>query len=471
MHALRRDLRQGVQLHVVQGTGGLGKSAFCTEALKLYVRLQWQPIALWCLDVEKVADPVAGLLPQLESTGDELCADKWPGVLAQYEQAAAQDENLRVSSEHLLFMLRGLVAASPRRLVLYLDNLESLQIDPAEGDPEEFAEWRNGDCAKFWNGLLELQREAPGRLAVLASSRYRHRDFGSVMPFDGLPQDALWRMLLWFPSLRRLSEKSRVWLLGKLSGHARAVEFLDRLIDASIRQWEYEHGSIWFYSGCLTPDEEQTEIIGKVLPKFYTQLSEDLLFDALWDGVLDLPARELLVRAGVLRRPGDRGLLAALAEDGNGAISRLVNSGLLTEIREPISGGVWKQTYRVHPTISHLAEGRCERTDALRREGHQRAGEYLERVAQTSPSWGDNVEGAYHLRQIAEFNRAFDLIGPLVEWLQGRGQIQNSLLFLAEIGDPASLAPDRAAAVYSLFGTAAEAYGDSLRRCPSIALG
>src|SRR5580704_13412783 len=67
-------------------------------------------------------------------------------------------------------------------LVLYLDNLESLQTGPAQGDPEEFAEWRNGNCARLWKGLLDLQREAPGRLAALASSRYRHRDFGAVMP-------------------------------------------------------------------------------------------------------------------------------------------------------------------------------------------------------------------------------------------------------------------------------------------------
>jgi hypothetical protein len=52
MHALRRDLRKGQHLHVVQGTGGLGKSAFCNEALKVYARLGWQPLALWCADVE-----------------------------------------------------------------------------------------------------------------------------------------------------------------------------------------------------------------------------------------------------------------------------------------------------------------------------------------------------------------------------------------------------------------------------------
>ena len=69
MHALRRDLREGRHLHVVQGTGGLGKSAFCNEALKVYARLGWQPLALWCADVEGAADPVAGLVRQVEAAG------------------------------------------------------------------------------------------------------------------------------------------------------------------------------------------------------------------------------------------------------------------------------------------------------------------------------------------------------------------------------------------------------------------
>ena len=239
MHALRRDLRQGRHLHVVQGTGGLGKSAFCAEALKVYDRLGRRPIALWCLDVENaadpVADPVAGLVSQIEFTGNALCGGEWPSVLAGYEGAAAKDEKLRASSAHLLFLQQRLLAALPRNLVLYLDNLESLQTGPAQADPEEFAEWRDDECARFWRGLLVLQRENPGRLAVLASSRYRHRDFGAVVPFDSLPADALWRMLLWFPSLRRLSEESRGRLVGRLAGHPRAVEFLDALIEESIR--------------------------------------------------------------------------------------------------------------------------------------------------------------------------------------------------------------------------------------------
>jgi tetratricopeptide (TPR) repeat protein len=459
MHALRRDLRGGRHLHVVQGTGGFGKSAFCAEALKVYDRLGWQPFAVWCLDVEKAPNPVAGLVSQLEAAGIALCGDKWSGLLAEYEQAASQDEGLRTSSGHLLFLLEGLLAAQPRKLVLYLDNLESLQTGPAETDGGDFAEWRDRDCASLWNGLLRVQRESPGRLAVLASTRYRHQDFGAVVPFDSLPANALWRMLLWFPSLRKLSEDSRGRLLQRLAGHPRAVELLDGLIEEAIRRWEPEHGP--FVPGCLDADDEQAQLISRVLPELDAQLSENLLFGALWDRVLDDPSRELLIRAGVLRRPGDRTLLVALAGEGKDeTLSRLVRTGLLTEIREPRPEGGWILTYRVHPTVSRLAEERSEHRDDLHREGHQRAGDHLEKAARSSPSWEDNIEAAYQLREFGEVDRAFDLIAPLIQWLQGRGRIQDSRVILAEIGNTSSLEPNRAARIQTFEGSAAQAYGD-----------
>jgi hypothetical protein len=132
----------------------------------------------------------------------------------------------------------------------------------------------------------------------------------------------------------------------------------------------------------------------------------------------------------------------------------------LTEIREPASGTGWNLTYRVHPTLSRLAEARCERADELRQEGHQRAGDYLEQAAKTSRSWQEDIEAAYHLRQCGEHDRSCDLLTPLVDQLQNRGLIQESRFFLEQIGDRNSLHPGRAALVHLLEGSAAEAYGD-----------
>jgi CHAT domain len=57
LHALRRDLHRGQNVHVVQGLGGLGKTAFCYEALKLYKRQGRGVLALWCAEVEQEVEP------------------------------------------------------------------------------------------------------------------------------------------------------------------------------------------------------------------------------------------------------------------------------------------------------------------------------------------------------------------------------------------------------------------------------
>jgi hypothetical protein len=51
-------------------------------------------------------------------------------------------------------------------------------------------------------------------------------------------------------------------------------------------------------------------------------------------------------------------------------------------------------------------------------------------------------------------------MAPLVEHLQDRGRLQDSLFYLTEIGDPGSLHPTRAAVVHLLRGSTAVAYGD-----------
>ena len=63
-----------------------------------------------------------------------------------------------------------------------------------------------------------------------------------MVPFRRLPNDALWRMLRWFPNLRRLSEDGRAGLVDRLAGHPRAVEFLEALIANAITRWEYDNG-------------------------------------------------------------------------------------------------------------------------------------------------------------------------------------------------------------------------------------
>jgi hypothetical protein len=324
--------------------------------------------------------------------------------------------------------------------VLYLDNLESLQSGPAGEDIGAFADWRNPECAAFWQGLRRLQRQSPGQLAILASTRNRQPDFGAGVPFRRLSDDAMWRMMPWFPSLRRLSEASRAGLVDRLAGHPRSVEYLDALIDQALLKWEYDNGD--FQTGCLSAAEEQAQIIARVLPELDVQLSENLLFDALWDRVLDEPARALLIRAGVLRQPATMVLLITLADsEGRDAIERLRRTALLSEIRDTQPDGrMILSLFEVHPTVMRLIEGHSEPgfLTGQRREGHQLAALHYEQAI-TTATWQEDIEAAYHLRQIGEAGRAYDRLVPLIDGMLGRGHIREMHRLLAEVGDPAAL--------------------------------
>ena len=137
---------------MVQGAGGLGKSAFCSEALKLYKRLGWAPLALWCTDVEQDPDRVEGLLRQFEMVGEEVLGESWGQVVAQLDRAAAAISALRQPAVRLGALLSVAADHGPGPLALYLDNLESLLVGPDNDDPLAAGEWRDPAAAELWRG-------------------------------------------------------------------------------------------------------------------------------------------------------------------------------------------------------------------------------------------------------------------------------------------------------------------------------
>jgi len=164
-------------------------------------------------------------------------------------------------------------------------------------------------------------------------------------------------------------------LVEQLAGHPRAVEWLDGLISRAIVQWEDRYGPLPETPTAEQAQVEWNDIVAPALPSLTQQLSEDLLFGALWERVLDAPARHLLVRATVLRWPSDWHLLLALAvetgENGaDAAIHCLRTASLLTEVRERRASGSLERYFEVHPHIAQLA---CQHASAtselLRRSG------------------------------------------------------------------------------------------------------
>jgi tetratricopeptide (TPR) repeat protein len=69
-------------------------------------------------------------------------------------------------------------------------------------------------------------------------------------------------------------------------------------------------------------------------------------------------------------------------------------------------------------------------TNELLRQGPHRAGDFLEERAWHAVGWDDGVEAAYHLGEVGEAAREFDLLLSPAEWLQRRGRNLDTLAVL-----------------------------------------
>ena len=166
-------------------------------------------------------------------------------------------------------------------------------------------------------------------------------------------------------------------------------------------------------------------MVEPVVPALTQQFSEDLLFAALWERVLDEPARCLLVRATVLRRPGAWSVLCALAAEAGpqgaeAAIRHIRDASLLTEIDERRTAGRLERRFEVHPQVARLACQHATAVDVLLSEGHRRTGDFLAERARHATSWDDDLEAAYHLGEVGEGDRAFDLTRLRAWWGSSR---------------------------------------------------
>jgi hypothetical protein len=135
LHRLRRDLNQGKTIHVVQGLGGIGKSALCGEALKLYHRQGRDLLYLWCAEVEDAPDPVGILLRQLSDQLEARFGEAWNGVVAAIDRMAAAQPGLQQPAARLVAYLSVVLQQEETPpFALYLDNLESLQQTPGKNE-------------------------------------------------------------------------------------------------------------------------------------------------------------------------------------------------------------------------------------------------------------------------------------------------------------------------------------------------
>lgn len=368
MHRLRRELRGDAKSHlppkrifVVHGLGGLGKSVFCQIARKVLDPSGQATINLWCREVEGDPQPVSGLLGQFQQAVDAWQLPGWNEFVAESNRHASDPAEL------LLQLLTWLVTAwerlapksVPSHLLLHLDNLESLNQPPGspqqqaeDENPDTLAPWRDDACRRLWLGFTQIAEKSPGRLLLLASTRYANDDLppANRFPMPAMPPDAIERMMDWFPGLNCLSRFTRARLLPELSGHPFAVRELATLVEDKRKKLRAPLPPPTDAAGAET---EWRELIAPVLAACHGKLKEHLLFEQVWRQVLLPGDRRLLARLTVLRRPADDAAVQALASGlPDSAFPRLQDTGLLTEHREPQT----PPRFDVHPHVARQAE-------------------------------------------------------------------------------------------------------------------
>lgn len=164
LHEIRRRVRAGQRLLVLQGLGGLGKTALASQLLSRVlapgelVRQLILPCGTLATGQE---DAMTRLTAYVMAHGTTHALPNWS---AQVQ--AIGEQNLPPVARFTA-VLQALWQAIPG-LIVYADNVETLQEGPATAEDTEIGHWQP-QVQGWWEALAALAEQG---LTVLASTRY-----------------------------------------------------------------------------------------------------------------------------------------------------------------------------------------------------------------------------------------------------------------------------------------------------------
>jgi len=406
-HEVRRKYKEGQRLFVLQGLGGLGKTALASQLLcKLFAHDRRDQLILRITestDLTALRTQAEAHGEQFEDWADELKGlhERFPDPVEGFQQAVLALRRHRP------------------QLVLYADNMEWLQVGPggaAEAEPGALGTWKPG-AERWWAAMVALARGG----VVLASTRYQWRGLSreALVALDRMSRADLWRMLETFEKLRKLPWSVRETLTGAADGRPRTIQLLDDLLGQAHDDPTRSLEEVW------------TEHVAPVLAQHGAELTGDLLLAKLWR-LLSQDARDHAVAAGVLEAPAPRSVLDVLGP----ASGELLRAGLLTRHREVKVAGTpaapkfeWEDRWSMHASVRQfvLAWGS---DDVFRHARTRAAKKYAELVAQPGARWGDQLEAIRLYLEAGDATAAWPLACKYVLWLRRRAQYAAALAML-----------------------------------------
>lgn len=438
-HEVRRRYNAGQRLFVLQGLGGLGKTALASQLLcNLLAKDRRDQLIL---RIQDAAD-LAALRTQAEAHGDTHQCEGWSDALMDLQERFPDPVD---GFQQAVLALRR----HRPRLVVYADNMEALQVGPggaAEAEPGALGTWKPG-VERWWAAMEALARDG----VVLASTRYTWRGLrDALVPLDRMSRADLWRMIETFETLRKLPWSVRDTIAGAADGRPRTIQLLEDLLRNADDDPTRSIDEVW------------KAHVAPILAQNGAVLTADLLFAQLWH-LLSNEARDHAIAVGVLGSPAPRSVIDVLGT----ATAELLRAGLLTRHRQIRVAGTeaepkrdWEDRWAMHASVQQfvLAWGS---DDVLRRARTRAAEKYAELVALPGALWGDQIEAIRLYLANGDGTAAWPLARRVVLLLRFRAQHAAALAMLetfARIG----LTGDFRAEHVSLLAMTRHAMGTSI---------
>ncbi|MEA2600985.1 MAG: hypothetical protein QOF89_1977 [Acidobacteriota bacterium] len=425
-HEVRKKIKDRQTLLVLQGLGGLGKTALASHLLtRAFATEEKDRLVLRCDGLQDVANPIAELRDQAEKHGEGLPA--WEEAKRELRRRFPEEEPVAGFAA----VVERLRQERPG-LVVYADNVEALQVRPdsATGGADPLGSWRP-EAEEWW---AEMERLSQGGL-ILASTRYAWAglDPRAWIGIEPMSRADTLRLLDSFKALAELSLAVRQRLADRVDRHPRTVELLAGLVEGQRRELGL---------GAEIADEWE-ELVVPVLPRNAEQIRADLLLAEVWRR-LPGETRRHAGRLIVLRVPAplqvvDR-LGNASGRDG------LVRSSLLSRFRERLlvrGEASWLNRWGFHALVRELVAAQPEA--AVGREAHEVAGRayaaligsdpvgeetYIEIVREDRARWPLLAETVHHLLAADRGDEAWPFAHEHAVVLRDRGRYREALRIL-----------------------------------------